>query len=282
MVFFSEDDIDRMIKEDVPYFDLTGRVLGIAGGRGEIAYFTRGDIICCGAEEVARIFGRLGISAEYIRPSGEAAASGETLVAGCGAAEALHTAWKVGQNILDHCSGIATETRRVVDAAKSVNPDVTVLTTRKGFPGTKALSVKAILAGGAFPHRLGVSETVLVFGQHMNFIGGIDGFLERLPEIRRSCCEKKIIVETSSPDEAARLCAAGADGIQFDKLAPPELFAICADLKKKFPAVTLLAAGGINGGNIAAYAGTGVDGIVTTSLYGAKPADIGVRIAPLD
>jgi molybdenum transport protein len=169
----------------------------------------------------------------------------------------------------------------MVDAAKNVNPNVAVLTTRKGFPGTKALSIKSILAGGAFPHRLGVSETILVFGQHMNFIGGVDGFIDKLPEIKRSCCEKKIIVESSSPDEAARLCGAGVDGIQFDKLAPDALSKACAALKKSFPAVTLLAAGGVNEENIAAYARTGVDGVVTTSLYSAKPADIGVRIVPV-
>jgi molybdenum transport protein len=281
-MFLSADEIDRMIKEDVPYFDLTSHMLGIRDQAAAISCFTREEIVCCGTEEADQIFRRLGVRTEFLRPSGEIVPAGESLISGRGAAESLHIAWKVSQNVLDHCSGVATKTRRMVEAARAVNPRVAILTTRKGFPGTKALSIKSILAGGAFPHRLGLSETILVFKQHMNFVGGLEGLIERLPEMRRGACEKKIIVETASAEEAERLCAAGADGIQFDKLPAPELRRAAEALRRAFPHVTLLAAGGVNEKNVAEYAASGVDGIVTTSLYSAAPADIGVRIAPDD
>jgi molybdenum transport protein len=267
-----------MIKEDVPYFDLTGWMLGIRSQPGSIDCFTREDITCCGTEEVEQIFRRLDVRTEFMRASGERLSAGETLISGLGAAESLHVAWKVSQNILDHCSGIATKTRRMVEAARAVNPRAAILTTRKGFPGTKALSLKSILAGGAFPHRLGLSETILVFRQHMNFIGGFEGLLARIPDMKRGACEKKIIVEAVSLNEALLLCRAGVDGVQFDKLSAPELRRAVEALRPSFPGAALLAAGGINEKNIAEYAATGVDGIVTTSLYSAAPADIGVRI----
>ena len=77
-------------------------------------------------------------------------------------------------NILEYSSGIATRTKKMVDKAKLVNPHVAVLATRKSFPGTKELSIKSIIAGGAFPHRLGLSETILIFKQHVAFLGNIN------------------------------------------------------------------------------------------------------------
>jgi molybdenum transport protein len=169
----------------------------------------------------------------------------------------------------------------MVDEARKSNPHISILTTRKGFPGTKKLAVKATIAGGAIPHRLGISETILIFKQHMNFIGGREGLLKKLPGLRGECCEKKIIVEAETYDEARQFCAAGADGIQFDKLSPEALTEAAAKLRGEFPGVTLLAAGGITPENVGAYAKSGINGIVTTSLFTAPPADIGVRIKPL-
>jgi molybdenum transport protein len=169
----------------------------------------------------------------------------------------------------------------MIDAAKGVNPLVSVVATRKNFPGTKELAIKAVVAGGGFPHRLGLSETVLIFKQHLNFLGGLEGLLKMMDAVRARACEKKIIVETDNLEDAAALCRAGVDGIQFDKVPPQELKAYVGRLKEIEPRVVLLAAGGINLDNVAAYAETGVDAIVTTSVYFGKPADMGLKMIQL-
>lgn len=278
MSFISINEIDRLINEDVPYIDLTSWTLGIKEQVGQITYFTRDDAVVCGTEEVRAIFDRLHIEMDHMVPSGRQVIAGSELITGTGRAEDLHMAWKVGQNILDSCSGIATKTKKMVDIVKAANPNMAILTTRKGFPGTKALATKAIMAGGAMPHRLGLSETILIFKQHLNFIGGFDGLLNKLPEIKAECCEKKIIVEATTLDQAFNLCQAGVDGIQFDKMSVTELINAVNNLRAEFPDKVLLAAGGINETNIAEYAKTNVNGLVTTSLYSAKPIDVGVRI----
>ncbi|MFZ3130024.1 MAG: ModD protein [Desulfosporosinus sp.] len=278
MLYLSTDEIERLIKEDVPYIDLTSWSLGIREQHGKITYFTREDAVVCGTEEVRQIFGCLHIDTDFFTISGQKVKAGAELIIGAGRASDLHMAWKVGQNILDHCSGIATKTRKMVDSVKSCNSNIAILTTRKGFPGTKALATKSIIAGGAMPHRLGISETILIFKQHMNFIGGLDGLLKKLPEMKTECCEKKIIVEADSLEQAKSLCSVGADGIQFDKLTIEDLHKAADYLKSLFPNVVILAAGGINETNISDYAKTNIDGIVTTSLYSAKPIDIGVKI----
>jgi molybdenum transport protein len=190
-MFISIEEIDRFIKEDVPYIDLTSWSLGIQDQKGSIGYFTREDAVVCGTEEVKMIFDRFNIKLEKMTPSGANVKPGDELISGAGRGCDIFMAWKVGQNILEHCSGIATKTRQMVNLVKECNPNVAILTTRKGFPGTKALSVKAIMAGGAVPHRLGLSETVLIFKQHIDYIGGFDTFLSRIPALKKECCEKK-------------------------------------------------------------------------------------------
>lgn len=281
MVLITDELLERMIAEDVPYFDLTTCLLDIGGQRGKIRYFSREEAVICGTEEAARILKMLGIEITDVLPSGTVVQPGQGFLEGTGSAEALHAGWKVCQNLLDNCSGIATKTKRMVDIVKLCNPHVSVVTTRKSFPGTKALCLKAILSGGALPHRLGLSETVLIFKQHMNFMGGLDGLLKAIPSIKERACEKKLFVEAESITDAAAMCKAGADGIQFDKLSPEALSEGIPLLRKINPHVTLLAAGGINESNAAKYAMTGVDALVTTSLFSAKPIDIGVKIEPV-
>lgn len=282
MIYFSAEEIDRLIKEDVPYLDLTSWSLGIREQQGTIAYFTREDAVLCGTEEVRQILNHLNIELEHIVPSGQKVKAGDILISGKGRAADLHMAWKVGQNILDHCSGIATKTRKMAETVKLYNSNLSIFATRKGFPGTKALAMKAVLAGGAMPHRMGLSETILIFKQHMNFIGGFDGLLKRMPGLKAECCEKRIIVEADSAQQAISLCRAGADGIQFDKLPFSDLKQAADVIKTDYPNIVLLAAGGINETNIADYAKLNIDGIVTTSLYFAKPIDIGVRINAIE
>ena len=193
----------------------------------------------------------------------------------------LHAAWKVCLNVFDHCSAVATKTRSMVDAAHSTNPRCEVLTTRKSQPGAKDLLTGAVMAGGAFRARLGLlSETVLVFDHHLTFFGGFDAFVEQLPAVKARCIEKKLFVEADA-ERARVLAAAGVDGIQFDKIPPEELATLVAELRAIDPHVTLVAAGGIDPGNAAAYAATGVDGLATTAPFAAKPLDMSVRVRRL-
>lgn len=274
-------EIDRLIEEDVPYLDLTSHLLGIGEQPARITIFTREKGIACGTEEAEKIFGKLGIQVEGKVPSGARIHHGDILISGTGEAGSLHMAWKIAQNVLEYASGIATKTDRLLEEARVRNPRLMILATRKNFPGTKKLAMKGIISGGALPHRLGVSESVLVFRNHLNILGGLEGFLERLEDIRTLACEKKIIVETSDLEEAGLLAAAGVHGIQLDKVIFQEVREKLAALKVRYPGLTVLVAGGINDKNAESYSDPNVDGIVTSSLYYGKPLDLGCRIEPL-
>lgn len=278
MMYISDQVIDQFIAEDVPYIDLTTWVMGFGEDRGRMVYFTRQDCVLCGTEEVIRVMNRFDIKVEFSMPSGSSINSGKEFLIATGKAQDLHMVWKICQNIFDHCSGVATKTKNFINIVEKENPKIEVVTTRKGFPGTKSLSIKAIMMGGAYPHRLGISETVLVFKQHMNFIGGLEGFIKAIPLIKSKVCEKKLIVEAGCMEDAIKLCQAGVDGIQFDKMSVEALTEGVKKLKELSPSITILAAGGINEKNAKEYAKTGIDAIVTTSLYSANPIDIGVKI----
>lgn len=278
MYFIDDENIGRLIKEDVPYLDLTTLVLGIGNQPGVISFTAREFTILAGVEEVLRIFTRLNIDVLHSRPSGSQVESGETFIIAEGPASQLHMAWKVSLNILEYCSGIATRTRNLVDKAQAVNPPISIVATRKSFPGTKVLSINSVLAGGGFPHRLGLSESILIFKQHVNFLGGFTSLPEMIDSIRMKACEKKIIVEVEEKEEAVLLARVGVDGLQFDKVPVDDLQIIVERIRKIDPNITLIAAGGINNSNVDKYAATGVNAIATSAMYFGKPSDIGVII----
>ena len=280
--YMPDSDIERFIEEDVPYGDLTTYLLGIGGKRGKIIYSTRDETTLCCTEEAARLLNKLGVAATRTLPSGTLVPSGTGFLEAQGPAEALHSGWRAALNLLEYASGVASRTARIVKAARAVNPDITVVTTRKSFPGTKKIVIKAIMAGGALPHRLGLSETILVFKQHTAFMGGLEAFLKTIPGLRSRAKETKIIVEADDLREAMQIAESGADVVQTDKVKPDELAVLVKEVRAINPAVKISAAGGINEANITEYASAGVDIIVLSSVYFGKPADIGVSIHPLE
>ena len=280
MVIFTEEEIERIVTEDVPYFDLTTAILEIGDKKGSITYTARHDMILCCTEEVDRIFKKFNITTEVFKPSGTSVKEGETFLVGKGKAGDLHKIWKVTQILLEYACGIATRTHKLVSLAKKVNPDVSVVTTRKSFPLGKKICIKAILAGGALPHRLGLSETILVFGEHLNFYGGYEKFFQDLEKIKKKAVEKKITVEVKDMEMAYKAIKAGVDILQLDKFSVDEVKKVVELARQEAKGTKIAAAGGINETNIEKYAATGVDIIVLSCAYFGKPADIKVRLIP--
>lgn len=283
---FSNARIDAFIEEDVPYIDLTCEVLGVHNQPGEMEYFMRESCVLAGTDIARRIMRNLGCEVLTSSEDGQLVSAGQTFFTVRGAAADLHAAWKVCLNVFDHLSAVATKTRSMVDAVHAVNPECEVLTTRKSMPGAKDLLTCAVMAGGAFPHRLGLSETVLVFEQHLAFFGGFNRFIEEMPRIKARCVEKKLFVEADAQRALALARASsdghGVDGIQLDKVPVSELAELVRRIREIDPRITIIAAGGINPQNAGAYAACGVDGLATTAPFTAKPVDMSVRMRPLE
>lgn len=280
-VFFDHATIDAWIAEDAPLVDLTTHLLAVGGQQARMNLSIRNASVAACTEEAARIVQHCGGQVEHFLPSGTPVAADDVLLAATGPAADLLRAWKVAQNLLEYACGVAGATARMVQAVQAAAPGVAVLTTRKHAPGLRRIALKATLSGGAFPHRLGVGETVLVFPQHRALLGGWDALAGRLAAVAHALAEKKCVIEAHSLDEALHAAAAGADVVQFDKATPEALRAWCPPLRERHPHLRLLAAGGIHAGNAADYATSGVDALVTSSLHHAPPADVGVRVVSL-
>jgi molybdenum transport protein len=271
------DALERLLAEDVPYGDLTTDALRIGKERGRISFAARDAMVVAAIEEATVILGLAELDATVHVRSGNAVEPGTLLLSGEGSAQALHRAWKVAQTLVEIWSGVATATRALVVAARAVRPDIAVACTRKNVPGTKALSVAAIRAGGAVAHRLGLSETILVFPEHRVFRTNPDlSVLVR--ELRMHTPEKKLVIEVNSVSEGVAAAMAGFDVIQAEKFTPVMVAELVSNVAMIAPRPMIAAAGGINPDNAGAYVQSGADVLVTSWPYSARPADVAVTI----
>ena len=281
MIYFTDSEIDQLITEDLPYFDLTSLSVRLGSKVARISFTTRHAAVICGTEEAVKIFEKFHIQPTLLSVSGEYIDEGIKFLEGEGLANNIHSIWRVTTNLMEFSSGIATRMRDLLNLAREVNPDISVVTTRKSLPFTKKLSLKAIQAGGGNVHRLGLSDTVLIFGNHIKFIGGIDNLILKLPEIAQRAAGRSITVEVKNAEDALKIAAAELNGIQLDNLPADTLKKLIPQIRKKNPALRIAAAGNINSTNIREYSDTGADIIVTSSPYYGKPADFQVNIEPV-
>jgi len=271
-------ELERLFVEDAPYGDLTTEALGIGDGHGRVRFAARSAMTVAAIEEAQAIMAIAGVRAQIEARSGDAVAAGACLLHGEGSADGLLRAWKVAQTLVEVWSGVATATRRIVSAAQAEKPGIVVACTRKNVPGTKALAVAAVKAGGGVTHRLGLSETVLVFPEHRVFRPG-DDFVGLERDLRRRLPEKKLVVEVNSVADAIAAARAGFDVIQTEKFPPADVAQLAATIAPMVRRPLVAAAGGINADNAAAYARAGADVLVTSWPYTARPADVAVAIS---
>ena len=265
---------DHWIMEDVGPFDSTTFILQIGEKKGKAEVITREEGIICGLEEAKEIYLRAGAEeVKVVAREGEKV-KGTVLIA-YGKAEALHKAWRVAQNAVAIASGVATYTRKMVDALKEVNPRAKIVVARKA-PPCRALYYKGVLCGGAALHRSTLSDTILVFKNHLVFTD----LKQALENMRESplIMGKRVIFEVDTLEEALEVARYGFD-VQLDHMTPGELKKVIEKVKSVNPNVDVYVGGGINLNNVRDYAIA--DGIVTSAPYWAKPLDVTTRMSPI-
>lgn len=272
MPTLSDSYLQTLLQDDVPCGDLTTHSLGIGAQLAQLSFHARQTMTVCGSEEACRLFVLAGAQATQVLPSGASAQASALLLQANGTAACLHRAWKAAQTLVEWASGISTATASIVAAANGV----AVACTRKNVPGTKALSAKAVKAGGGIQHRLGLSETILVFAEHRLFLS--ESPANTMTRLRRAQPEKKLAVEVANVAEALVWAQAGADVLQLEKFTPDAVAACRSGLAEiNLPARPLLAAaGGVSANNAAAYVAAGADFLVTSAPYWAPPRDVQV------
>lgn len=271
----SDAEILDYINEDLPYFDLTTSLQDI-DKKASLEIYSR-DEICVSCVDVAASIARLlGCESEIFVKNSQICKAGDVIINIYGSYEDVHKAWKLAQVALEYASAISTYTNKMSKAAKSVNEKCEVLATRKSFPFAKKFCVKAVLEGGGGMHRLGLSDSVLFFKNHIKAYASFDEFLSHLPEFKAKMVERKICVEAENLDEASKLLKARCDVVQCDKFSPELIQNVLALRDEISPNTMILAAGGVNLLNAKDYANA--DAIVTSAMYSKGVADISARL----
>jgi nicotinate-nucleotide pyrophosphorylase (carboxylating) len=186
-----------------------------------------------------------------------------------GKARAMLTAERSALNTLQHLSGIATLTRRYVDAIAGTN--AILLDTRKTIPGLRALEKYAARMGGAQNHRMRLDDGLLIKDNHVGVCGGV---AEAVHAAKQFGSGLPIQVEVDRIAQIEPALTAGADRLLLDNMKPDALRQAVALVAGRVP---LEASGGVNLDTVRSIAETGVDYISVGRITQSAPAvDIGL------
>jgi nicotinate-nucleotide pyrophosphorylase (carboxylating) len=264
------DPIAIAIQEDIGEGDVTTESFVPADLRASAQIIVHEKAIIAGTETAAAVFHRVdpAVRPRVIRADSSEVEAGDVIIEIDGLARSILKAERVALNFLQRLSGIATLTRKFVNAAD--NPRVQILDTRKTTPGLRALEKAAVVAGGGVNHRFGLYDMVLVKDNHLIADSGLSAFAETVRRLRNERPGVRIEVEADHLEQVrAFLEIDEVDVILLDNMKRTEMREAVALRKNK---VKFEASGGITLKNIRQIAVTGVDYISVGALTHSAPA----------
>ncbi len=270
------EPVRRALAEDLGWGDVTTEATVLPNQRARGVILAKSRCVIAGLDVAAEAFRQLDPSATFDvrKPDGSCCEPGDVVANVRGAAAAMLTAERTALNFLQRLSGIATLTRRFVDAAAG---GITILDTRKTTPTLRALEKYAVRAGGGTNHRAGLDDGILVKDNHARLAGGIAAALQRMKDARR---EMPIEVEAQSLADVDAALAAGADIILLDNLSTDEIRRAIRTIARR---AQVEISGGVTLERIPELARTGADYVSIGALtHSAPAADLSFELEPDD
>jgi nicotinate-nucleotide pyrophosphorylase (carboxylating) len=266
--------VRRALAEDLGWGDVTTEATIDPSLHARGVILAKCDCVVAGLDVAAEAFRQLDPSAVFtqrVRDS-QRAASGTVIADVRGSAAAMLTAERTALNFLQRLSGIATLTRRYVDAAAG---GITILDTRKTTPTLRALEKYAVRAGGGTNHRAGLDDGILIKDNHIRLGGGVAEVVRRMKAARQ---EMPIEIEAQSLQQVDEAIAAGANIILLDNLPPDDV----RDAVRRIAGrATTELSGGVALDRIGELAKTGADYVSIGALtHSAPAADISFELEP--
>jgi len=266
--------VRRALAEDLGWGDITteATVDETLKARGQI--IAKCDCVLAGLDAAAEAFRQLdpSVSITVRIPDGSRCTAGDVVADVRGSAASLLTAERTALNLLQRLSGVATMTRRFVDAAAG---RITVLDTRKTTPSLRALEKYAVRAGGGTNHRTGLDDGILIKDNHIRLAGGVQIAMERMKAAGQ---EMPIEIEAQSLAQVDEALAAGANVILLDNLSTDDIREAVRRINGR--AQTEIS-GGVTLARIPELASTGADYVSVGALtHSAPAADLSFEIEP--
>lgn len=272
--FYIDDIIKTALKEDINYIDTTSSLL-INKDKVTDAYFiSKADGVLCGIDVAKRVFELIDSSVSFKAHfcDGDRIKKGDIIAEMSGSTLSLLTGERTALNLIQHMSGIASATGRLVDLCEGTNASVT--DTRKTLPGLRALQKYAVTCGGGKNHRFNLSDGAMLKDNHIDAGGGITATVNQLRN--RLGHMVKIEVETRNLDEVREAVESGCEVIMLDNMD-------CDTMREAVKIVDgralTEASGNVTEERIRAIAETGVDIISVGALtHSVEAFDISMRI----
>ncbi|WP_155594156.1 carboxylating nicotinate-nucleotide diphosphorylase [Lysinibacillus cavernae] len=269
-----EEMLKQFFNEDLGDGDLSSELIFSAKQQGSFSFYAKENGIFCGALIIENGFLLLDRSIDiYLhKKDGDAVESGDVLAVINGPLQKLLMGERVILNLIQRMSAIATATHLAVK--KTTGTHAKICDTRKTVPGLRMLDKYAVRIGGAFNHRNGLYDAIMLKDNHIAFAGSITKAVQAARKKIGHTVKIEVEIETKEQlDEAIR---AGADIIMFDNRSPEE---IRAWLPLVPPSIATEASGGITLENLHTYAQTGVQWISLGSLtHSVKAFDISALV----
>jgi nicotinate-nucleotide pyrophosphorylase (carboxylating) len=273
--FDTDEFVRRVLAEDLGKGgDVTSAATIRVDARFTAELVAREPIVVAGLDLAEAFFRALDeqVAIDQQVGDGTAVEAGAVLMRLKGDARAMLTAERSALNTLQHLSGIATLTRRYVDAIAGTG--AVLLDTRKTLPGLRALEKYAARMGGAQNHRMRLDDGMLIKDNHVAVAGGVGPAVRAAKEAGTGL---EVQVEVDRIEQIEEALDAGADRLLLDNMDPPTLRRAVELVAGRVP---LEASGGVRLDTIRATAETGVDFISVGRITQSAPAvDIGMDYA---
>lgn len=272
--FYIDDLIKLALSEDINYIDVTTDYLVPEGSVSTARLISKDEGVVAGIEIGMRVFELLDASVNFTihKPDGSAVSKGDVIAEMSGPTASLLKGERTALNLMQHMSGIATETNKCVKLIAGTR--ATIAETRKTLPGLRPLQKYAVVVGGGVNHRYNLSDAAMLKDNHIDAYGSLTKAVEALRS--KVGHMVKIEVETRSLEELGEALAVGADVIMLDNM---DCLTMAEAVRITNGRAKLEASGNITYSNIRAVAETGVDIISLGALtHSVKCFDISMRI----
>jgi nicotinate-nucleotide pyrophosphorylase (carboxylating) len=269
----------RFIEEDSPFGDITSDTV-IPDKTCNAVIRAEHEGVIAGIAEASALFTHFGILATPGKQDGDRVITGDIVLSLSGNAKGILLVERTALNIIGRMSGIATQTKKFADIVSAAKSRCRIAATRKTSPGFRALDKKAVQLGGGDPHRMSLSDGILIKDNHLMLVS--------LPEAIRSAkaasAYRKIEVEVETPHDALTAAKVGADVLLLDNMTPRRVSETLAGLKHAGlrDRVTIELSGGIDERTLPEYAILDVDVISLGALtHTVKNFSVTLEIQPV-
>ncbi len=266
--------IDLALEEDLSLGDATSEATIDAAARGRGQFLAKEDLVVAGTAVAARVFERLGAFCRFDVADGARVTRGNLFGEAEGPMRALLGAERTALNFLQRLCGVATLTRRCVDALAQGGGRTRLLDTRKTTPGWRRLEKDAVRAGGGANHRFSLGDGILVKDNHVAACGGVAEAVRRARA--RGNAMLRVEVEVTSLDQLEEAIRAGADIVLLDNMDDASL---AEAARRASGRVLLEASGNMTLERLPRVAAAGVDyGSMGAITHGARAMDVSFEV----